>query len=86
MFLLLTLNYFTTFSRVSIVGFEQVNVSWVLCDFFSRINYFLQKNKFSMEDVFKVNVKTSTETMDLFSFAVEIKRKIPCCDYQFGVD
>ena len=28
MFLLLTLNIFTRFSNVSIVGFEQVNISW----------------------------------------------------------
>ena len=29
-FLLLILKYFTSFSSVSIVGFEQVNVRWVL--------------------------------------------------------
>ena len=31
LFLLLTLNIYTTFSSVSIVGFEQVNVGWDNC-------------------------------------------------------
>ena len=34
MFLLLTLNIFHTFSAVSIVDFEQVNVNWD-CSFFA---------------------------------------------------
>ena len=41
LFLLLTLKYFTPFSRVSIVDFEQVNVSGV----FQDIQLFLQFNK-----------------------------------------
>ena len=39
-FLLLTLNYFISFSSVSIVDFEEVNVSWVA-------NYRITAVKFS---------------------------------------
>ena len=30
-FLLLTLNYFTPFTSVSVINFEQVNIGWVGC-------------------------------------------------------
>ena len=36
-FLLLTLNIFTTFSSVSIIDFEQVNVSWIITNFIIKV-------------------------------------------------
>ena len=40
-FLLLLWTYLTTFSSVSIVDFEQVNVSWVVHQLFININYII---------------------------------------------
>ena len=54
-FLLLTLNIFHIFFYVSIVGFEQVNVSWVICSIQSQQWKQQSRRQWSCSGVFIVN-------------------------------